>query len=220
MAKSQNIRLLTRSEFARRVGRSLPTVSAQFKAGGKLAHGLHRNKIDTHHPDVAAYMEKCAATPTGTTPGVPVASTKRAGKWVEAIAADPQVGLSAGEFEALTMREVAMRFGTLPACKAAVDILKSLTVVKNQDVTREAKRGELVRRDMVEGSLVSIVDLAFRRIVEENPLALAPKVVAMVKAGGDGVVQDVTEAIRGESSRTLKACKAELLKQIDGLRKG
>ena len=56
------------------------------------------------------------------------------------------------------------------------------------------------------------MDLAFKRIVEELPLAVAPQVVAIVKAGGPGLLQDVTEAVRGEGSRNLKACKAELLK--------
>ena len=67
---------------------------------------------------------------------------------------------------------------------------------------------------MVEGVLVPIVDLAFKRIVEEMPLALSAQVVAIVKAGGEGMAQDVAEVIKGEGSRNLKACKAELLKQL------
>lgn len=217
MAKTQNIRWMPKAEFARLAGRSKAAITTITKTGRRLSHAVKGTKVDMHDPEVAAYLAEALARATTSAPGVPLPDGKKLGKWLEAIAEDPQVGLTAEEFEALTMREVAMRYGTLPSCKAAVDILKGLTAVKNQDVIRDERRGLLVRRSMVEGALLSLVDLAFKRIVEEMPLALAAQCVAIVRANGDTVLSDVTEAIQGEASRTLKACKVSLTDQFDKL---
>lgn len=121
---------------------------------------------------------------------------------------------------AMTLREVAERFGSLPALAVSVKVMKDFAAMRNTEGLAEQRRGTLVSRDAVTGTLIPLVDLAFRRLVTEAPGALTQQIIARVlhagKNSGD-LHTDVEGLIRGENSKILKACKARLTKAMPGV---
>lgn len=118
---------------------------------------------------------------------------------------------------AMTLREVAERFGSLPALAVAVKVMKDFASMRNTEGLAEQRRGTLISRDAVTGTVLPLVDLAFRRLVTEAPGALTQQIIARVlhagKNSGD-LHTDVEGLIRNENSKILKACKARITKAM------
>lgn len=121
---------------------------------------------------------------------------------------------------ALTLREVLDRWGTLRGLADGVKALKDFADMKNKESAAAQRRGQLVDRSLVSAVLVPLIDLAFRRLVTEMPVALGEQIIARVMAGGEDLRLDVEALIRRETSGILTDCRdgvALELQKVEGL---
>tara|TARA_R110000765_G_scaffold147569_1_gene250147 strand:- start:1001 stop:1717 length:717 start_codon:yes stop_codon:yes gene_type:complete len=115
----------------------------------------------------------------------------------------------------MTLREIVERFGSLPNLKDAVKAMANFADMRNKEGLAAKRRGELVSRDVLTGTLLPLVELAFRRLVSEAPVALTDQIVARVLAGGDDLRSDVEALIRLENSGILTDCKEKLVLEFE-----
>ena len=115
----------------------------------------------------------------------------------------------------MTLREIVERFGSLPNLKDAVKAMANFADMRNKEGLASKRRGELVSRDVLTGTLLPLVELAFRRLVSEAPVALTDQIIARVLAGGDDLRSDVEALIRLENSGILTDCKEKLVLEFE-----
>jgi hypothetical protein len=115
----------------------------------------------------------------------------------------------------LTLREVADRFGTLMAFRDVVKALSLHADMRNKEGIAAKRRGELISRDIFSNTLVPLVDMAFKRLVNEAPQALTEQIIARVLAGGDDLKVDVEALIRQENSGILTDCRTTMVSELE-----
>ena len=117
---------------------------------------------------------------------------------------------------ALTMREVFERFGSLKALADAVKAGRDFADMQVKEQLASQRRGDVVDRTLVAAVFAPLVDLAFRRIVNEAPQAMGEQIIARVLTGGDDLAMDVENLLRRELGGILEDCRdtmaAELVK--------
>ena len=121
---------------------------------------------------------------------------------------------------AMTLRELVGKFGNLAAVREGVRALKDFADMQVKQQLAATRRRDLVDRRAVEVVFVPLVDLAFKRLIGEMPVALRQQIVARVLAGGDDLATDVEELIRRETGNILEDCKAAVLDELARMEKG
>ncbi|MEE9393685.1 MAG: hypothetical protein V3W41_14375 [Planctomycetota bacterium] len=125
-----------------------------------------------------------------------------------------------GELGAMTLREVADRFGTLPGLSSVVKALKDHSAMEWQETKTAERRGDLIERRVLESVFVPLIELAFKRCVGEAPQALTEQITARVLAGGTDFKVDVEDIIRGEYSSILKGCQRSFAAELEAMGDG
>jgi len=105
-----------------------------------------------------------------------------------------------------------MRYGSIDGFKRYVESLKSISDFNLRDMKMKTHRGELISRDLVVGSLVPLIDVAYQRLVSDVPSSITQQLIARVESGGDDVVIDCEKIIRDAVSRVLKNTKNSIMK--------
>ncbi len=118
------------------------------------------------------------------------------------------------ELGALTLREVVDRFGGLQALSDAVRSLKNFADMKVKEVDAAKKRGDLIERKLLTAVLMPLVDLSFKRLVGEVPIALTDRIIARVLSGGDDLKLDVETLVRDENSGVLESMRDRLVSEL------
>jgi len=192
-------------------------------------------KINVNHQVVKAYIEKSKidkknAEPMGvkkkkakkrapakkaTAVRKKTAKKKKADK-VSGLYIDPEKILN-GEIEDLqdlTLKEIAIKYGGVPGFQGYIKALTGIADYQNKSIKAKQKRAELVDRKIVEAIAFGLLDLAFKRIVNEMPGTLSQQIIATVKSAKKNVGFKVEEIIRQASSRIIKDCKNDIKKRI------
>ncbi len=117
----------------------------------------------------------------------------------------------------LTLREIVLKWGTLPGLLAAVKASKLFAEFQLREVEAAKKRGDLIDRKVLTSVVWPLVDMAFRRLTAEAPTALREQIIARVMSGGDDLALDVERLIHDENAGILKDCQASLRKQIEAM---
>jgi len=227
--------LITKAALARLAGVSRAAVGKAAK--GALADAVDGKKINVAHPLVIEWLSSKGADapePAATTP-VPPATTKRAAKkktakkktaakskskpvppTAQATQPNPAPitvgGYDIDGLEDLTLREIVMRYGSIDGFKRYVESLKSISDFNLRDMKMKAHRGELIQRDLVSGTLMPLIDVAYQRLVSDVPAAITQQIIARVESGGDDVIGDSEKIIRDAVSRVLKNTKNSIMK--------
>ena len=118
------------------------------------------------------------------------------------------------ELGEITLWEIAARFGGLQGLKEGVAALDKWAGMKNKQQLGRERRGELIERSAIEGTVFPILAGLMRRGVEEAPRSAALQVVQISLAGGEGVEQRVEAVIRKEYSNLFKGVKADMIKKL------
>lgn len=114
--------------------------------------------------------------------------------------------------EDMTLREIVMRYGSIDGFKRYVDSLKSISDFNMRDMKMKTHRGELVQRDLVAGTLIPLIDVAYQRLVSDVPAAITQQIIARVESGGEDMIGDSEKIIRDAVSRVLKNTKSSIMK--------
>ncbi len=204
--------LISKAELSRRAGVSRMAVTKATAEGGRLADAMSGGKVDASHALVVEWL----TTHSGKPPKSASAPKKRRRK---AKTDDPppatdlptQIGnIDTSELEGLTLREIVMRYGTIDGFKRFVETLKQIGDYKLKELNMQTKRGDLIQRDKVAGSVFPVIEVAFGRLVNDVPVALVPELIARVESGGDDTAEDVRRLIHDANARVLKSAKSSL----------
>lgn len=228
--------LITKAALARLAGVSRTAVGKAAK--GPLADAVDGKKINVAHPLVIEWLSSKGATApeatapeatvTQATPAKKKTATKKSKKktaakskpatTVSAAATPPNPapitvgGYDIEGLENLTLREIVMRYGSIDGFKRYVESLKSISDFNLRDMKMKAHRGELIQRDLVSGTLIPLIDVAYQRLVSDVPAAITQQIIARIESGGDDMIGDCEKIIRDAISRVLKNTKNSIMK--------
>jgi len=221
--------LITKAALSRLAGVSRMAVTKAAK--GALADAVVDKKINVAHPLVIEWLSSKDVTeiPTASEPAPKPTAKKKAKKKTAAkskpvpkpkpaAATKPnQVPITVGGYdidglEDLTLREIVMRYGSIDGFKRYVESLKSISDFNLRDMKMKTHRGELVQRDLVVGTLIPLIDVAYQRLVSDVPAAITQQIIARVESGGEDMIGDSEKIIRDAVSRVLKNTKSSIMK--------
>lgn len=167
------------------------------------------------HLEVRAYLEKKEAK-KNQPPAPPKKSTAPKSDKNTAVEMPEEVPKQEfpDELYALTLREIVDKFGHVAAFKAHVAALKDLESYRATQQKNEKDRGKLVDKE-IEGNLIfEVLEGLFKRLVEDAPLAITRRVIAIVKKGDDDAELLVQREYQDSTSRALKVCQTEILERL------
>lgn len=215
------------TEDKRRVYSAHPLVHAYIHSN----HGLRKRAEetgDTPAPAVAATLDAPtdaedpfkvamanAATPK---PSFNVGALRK--KRTDAVLFDlhtntaGQMPADVEDLGAMTLREAVDIFGGLQALADAVKAQKYFAELKLREVETAKKRGVLVDRKLLTVVLMPLIELAFKRLVGEVPMALTERLVARVISGGVDMKNDVENLMRDEIGGVLESMRDSVVIEL------
>jgi len=225
--KKNNPDLLNKEETAKFLGIDHSVLCRYCKV--KFQAALVGKLINIKHPSIIEYMEARAGrmAATGDTP--PPYIAKKAAKdnsqehqpdYEYKPESPIKVGdISFDKIENLTVKEVVHKYGTMAGFKNYLDALKVMADWKNKELKFLEARVELVKINPFTNSIFSLIDLAFKRIVNEFPNSIAPQLKAIIKVGKDDSLIQMAKLMEKELSQILKNCKSKVIKDINKKKK-
>lgn len=225
---------ISKSEFARKTGRSRTAITNATKPGAPLYPAMAGKKINIHHPAAKVYIEKAEIDKTNKKTGPdkkekinyqpvykPEPELKNKNNGNSGHHSDQNLlNIDNKDLENMTIKEVAIRFGGIQGFKSYIDSLKVFAEYKNKELMTQQKRNELVKRVSSETATFAILDLAFKRLLNEMPDSISSQLISLVKSGTENIKFKVAELIRINQSKILKDCKKEILKRIKEAEQG
>jgi hypothetical protein len=212
--------LISQSELARLAGVSRNTVSRRTSADGPMSDAKVGSKIDLDHPTVVEWLDGHKVPtdasvmpvkrgpqpkPISRNPKPPKQPKKTTELSIDAIGEIP-----IDELEHMTLREIITRFGSINGFKRYLDSLKQIAEIRLKDIDIDKRRGILIPREQVAGSVFPMLEVAFGRLVGDVPTALTPQVIARIESGGDDTALDVQKLIHDANARVLRNVKTSL----------
>lgn len=210
---------ISKAKFAELAGVSPAAVTKACKNG--LAAAWNGHRIDTDHPDAAAYLAKrnnprAPTNPPTNPPKARVVSgseARRVTKKDEALAnvgrnrtPDPNAPLA--PFYDYTLREILQKFGTDTAFNDWLKAIKTLEEVETKRLANAQKRGDLVAREVVQRGVVDTLDAAFRRMLTDGARTIATRCDALSKAGASH--EEREQLVVKQLSSFIKPAKAKI----------
>ena len=222
--------IITKAALSRLAGTSRMAVTKAAK--GPLADAVVGKKINVAHPLVIEWLSSKGVTETAAAAVEPAAKkkTKKKSKKKTTAKKDPKPkpkpaaatppnptpitvgGYDIDGLEDLTLREIVMRYGSIDGFKRYVESLKSISDFNLRDMKMKVHRGELIQRDLVVGTLIPLIDVAYQRLVSDVPAAITQQIIARVESGGEDMIGDSEKIIRDAVSRVLKNTKSSIMK--------
>lgn len=208
---------ISKAKFATLVSVSPAAVTKACKNG--LAAAWNGHRINTDHPDAAAYLAKRQGVPTPPPPPpkaervVSGSEARRRTKKDEALdnigakhAPDPNGPLA--PFYEYTIREILQKFGTDTAFVDWLKALKTLEEVETKRLANAQKRGDLISREVVQRGVVDSLDSAFRRMLTDGARTIATRCNALSKAGAPP--EEIEQLVVKQLSSFIKPAKAKI----------
>lgn len=229
--KNKNPDLLNQEDTAKLLGLTQQVFNRYCKV--KFEAALVGKWINIKHPLIIEYMEARAGriAAVGDTPPPYIAkkAVKKAAKdnnqeqppdYEYKPESPIKIGdISFDKIENLTVKEVVHKYGTMAGFKNYLDALKVMADWKNKELKFLEARVQLVAINPFTNSIFSLIDLAFKRIVNEFPNAIAPQLKAIIKVGKDDSLIQMVKLMEKELSQILKNCKSKVIKDINKKKK-
>ena len=216
--------LISKAALSRLAGVSRMAVTKAAK--GALADAVVGKKMNVQHPLVIEWLSSkdVVAPPAAKKKSKKKSKKKTAAKSKPKPAATPkpkptanQVPITVGGYnieglEDLTLREIVMRYGSIDGFKRYVESLKSISDFNLRDMKMKVHRGELIQRDLVVGTLIPLIDVAYQRLVSDFPAATIQQLHARFESGGEDCIVDSEKILRDAVGRVLKNTKSSIMK--------
>jgi len=220
--KKNNPKLLNKEETAKLLGIDHSVLCRYCKV--KFQAAVVGKLINIKHPSIIEYMEARAGRIAAVGDAPPPYIAKQPAKdnsreqqpdYEYKQESPIKVGsIPFDEIEDLTVKEVVHKYGTIAGFKNYLDALKTMADWKNKELKFMEARVELVKINPFTNSILSLIDLAFKRIVNEFPNAIAPQLKAIIKVGKDDALIQMAKLMEKELSQILKNCKSKVIKDI------
>jgi hypothetical protein len=114
-----------------------------------------------------------------------------------------------------TLRQIIEKFGTITNFNDVLRATKTIEEINEKATKNRLRRGELIERDYVAGSIFSLLDVAFKRLVTDVPKTTGAEVLAIVEEGGDSLGVRLEAVIRDANSKAIKATKEQILRRLE-----
>ncbi|MCP4599575.1 MAG: hypothetical protein GY847_03380 [Proteobacteria bacterium] len=205
--------LLLKKELAELLEVSPGSITFKFPKGHPA---LVKGKIDTDHPEVQEYIQmretKLKNLKTKPNTAEPVKTSNFVAPAVPENAPKPKLP---EELANLTLQEIVDLYGHLPSFKSYVSSLTALETLKQKNTRMRQDRGMLIDKKREGRALFEILEMLFKRLVDEIPKTGIRRIISVVKrADGDSEL-DATKIYQEMNGRALKTCKNDILSRLE-----
>ncbi len=185
---------------------------------GKFKPAVKDGKVNLWHPIVQqhkAELESKRASKSGPKQKKETKSTKVTARTQteNGTVQEFQTEVSFDEIENLTIKQVVEKYGGILGFKNYVDVMDKMAAWKNREQKYQKDRKKLVELNPVAQSLFSIINIAFKRILEYPP-TVTDQLFAMALSGKKTARIDALTLQEQTLSKILKSVKKEALKGI------
>lgn len=207
------LRFINKISLAAMAGVSPATISGKFP---KSHPGVISGKIDLQHPEVQAYLSYRESYDIQ-----PQVSSKRvipAGKAqfsAPAIPEDIPKPKLPEELASLTLQEIVDLYGHLPGFKSYVSVLAELENLKIKTTKNQHSRGLLIDKAQEGKTLLEILGMLFKRLVDEIPKTGIKRIIGIVKRNEDDAEIAAIKAFQEINGKALEICKNEILTRLE-----
>jgi len=203
------------SELGDTLGISRQAVQKLSKGKFKPAvctEGKDKGKINRWHKIVVLHKEELEAKRSAVkapTPGKP-SKTKPS---YQTSNENFNIEITFEEIENLTIKQVVERYGGIVGFKNYVDALAKMSDWKNKEQKYLTGRNKLIEKNPVAASLFSIINVAFKRILE-YPETVTDQLIAIAQGNKKTARIDVIELQTQTLSKILKSVKREVVRDL------
>ena len=120
------------------------------------------------------------------------------------------------EIENLTIKQVVERYGGIVGFKNYVDALDKMAAWKIKEQKYNERRKELIEKNPVAMALFSIINIAFKRILE-YPDTVTDQLIAIAKGDKKTARIDAIDLQTQTLSKILKSVKREVVRDLKGI---
>ena len=196
--------LVTRSEFARKAGRSPGAVTKAAKKS--LAPATVGKRIDISHPAAIEYIKKC----TGNTTTVNGWRAHYEAKKQEALEA-----LKNESFADMTLKQVVKKYGTEAAFSDWLKAIKLIEDIKEKRLKNAETTNELVNRDLVVVGIVEPFEAVNKKLLSDGAKTIASRVTTMTSDGH--TLEECERFVSDQISSYIIMMKSESLKRLQNV---
>jgi hypothetical protein len=160
-------KLISKTEMSKRAGVGKAAVSQALKRG--LGEALYADRIDSNHPEAIKFIER---------------NLKRQNIMPKIDAQDlPQRESLVEKYLEWSLKEIIDVFGTDVEFLDWLKAVKSMEDVKEKRIKNAVAQGELITREFVSTHVISIIEAAFSRLLNDSPRTLTARVLEAKEAG-------------------------------------
>jgi len=219
---------VTPAEFSRMAGVSRPSVSGKIKNKTLVVNST--GKLNTENPLNAAYLarhkEKATQAPGPAPPppvgGLPEVSSRKllnpsfSGGPIDDLEAARLAGLPLDLIN-MTIREIIRNYPGLDKLERYVKIYKEWTAGSEKEQRIQERNLTLIPKDFVISRLFSFVDTITKELLE-YPEKEAEKIIAVVRASGEGARNDIIKTIKDGLGRIVAGAKEQIITELNNLK--
>lgn len=184
-------------------------------------------KIDINHSSMLALFKskgvdsskplKMASERTSAQAKKPVSqretkSNKSRSAKVEFTDVPAQNSIPVSEYTNMTLSQIAMIHGTDEEFRGWLDARKKQEEVIERELKNKSRTGEVIDRDFVSSSLVSLIEELTSRILVDSPRKIVEIIYAHCESGDDK--EDAEKSFRDELSKPIKVAKRQIIKRL------
>lgn len=111
-----------------------------------------------------------------------------------------------GFLREMTIGKLLEMFGTSERLKTWLSVAKTLEDIEGRQVKNAKSKGELISRDLVRTHIFGMIDDSHKRLLTDEPRALARRLSGLAKSGAS--LEEMEQAIRDSMSKQLRNVKA------------
>lgn len=195
--------LISKADLAQKAGRSRATIGKLCL--GRLKPALVRGKVDAGHPAVVQYLSERGIDQTAPAP------SKAKRLKVDGHKDDGTPG-SISSLSALTLGEIARRFGGEEEFSAWLKDAKLVEDIRERRLKNEETEGSLISRTLVVSALLGLIEEQNQRLLSELPKTLARTLHAHAAAGIP--LEQSEREIRQTLGKTLENTKSKVTRRL------
>ena len=204
---------ITKKVFAAQLGVYPSAITAKFPKGHPALVG---NKIDPSHEAVQEYIRereiRQQQPPVSPNRAQPIQQPTFIAPAIPEDVPKPQLP---EELASLTLEEIVNLYGHLPAFKSYVSGLKELENLKLKNTKHQHERGLLIAKAHEGKILLEILEMLFKRLVNEIPKIGIKRIISIVRRNEADSEIEAVKAYQEINSRALNICKNEILTRLE-----
>lgn len=176
-------------------GVSRAHITQELRPGGVLEGASAGTLVDVDHPTVVAWLKSRGvdptapaspppkpaknkkAAPTAPTPSAPNSSPERSGIEDSGQATEPAKWLG------YTLTELVRRFGGEPQFSNWLKAVQTIEDIRRKRLDNEETERSIISRDLVERSLLGLLEEQNQKLLNELPRTLARTIQTLVRSG-------------------------------------